>query len=221
MERIEIKNLFDLEKTMAKPLFDGCKYPFEVLPKISEYIVSVGKTLSMEEYIQPSENVWIHKTATVAPTASISGPCIIEKNAEIRQCAYIRGSAIVGEGATVGNSCEVKNSILFNNSQIPHYNYCGDSIIGYKSHMGAGAITSNLKSDKTLITIKSNDFELETGIKKIGAILGDNVEVGCNSVLNPGTIIGANSTVYPLSMVRGFIPANSIFKDKNNIVLKK
>lgn len=219
-EQVSIKELFDLNETIAASIFEGVTYPWEVLAKIGSYIVELGNTLSLDEYDKAGENVWIAKSATVAPTASINGPCIIGKNAEVRHCAFIRANAIVGDGAVVGNSTELKNVILFNKVQVPHYNYVGDSILGFKSHMGAGSITSNVKSDKSLVTIKAPDAPIETGIKKVGAILGDNVEVGCGSILNPGTIIGRNSNIYPLSSVRGFISANSIYKNQSEIVTK-
>lgn len=217
---MKIENLLDLDQTIAAPVFEGCTYPWEVLKKIGAYIPELGETLSEEEYEKKGDNVWIAKSAKVAPTAFIAGPCIIGKNAEIRHCAFIRGNAIVGEGAVVGNSTELKNVIIFNGAQVPHYNYVGDSILGYKAHMGAGSITSNLKSDKSLVTIAYNGEKVETGLKKMGAILGDNVEVGCNSVLNPGTVIGRRTNVYPLSMVRGYVPQDSIYKNKNEIVEK-
>jgi len=221
METLENKNLFDFNETIAADIFDGLTYPWEVLPLISDFIKKLGATLPADEYEKKGEDVWIAKSAKVATTAFINGPAIIGKEAEIRHCAFIRGNAIVGEGAVVGNSTELKNVILFNKVQVPHYNYVGDSILGFKSHMGAGSITSNVKSDKTLVTIKNGTSKIETGLKKMGAILGDNVEVGCNSVLNPGTVIGRSSNVYPLSMVRGFVPANSIYKNKNEVVEKK
>ena len=196
-------------------------YPWEVLPKIKDFILKLGKSLPKEEYTQLAENVWIAKSAKVAPTAFINGPTIIGKNAEIRHCAFIRGNAIVGDDAVVGNSTELKNVILFNKVQVPHYNYVGDSILGYKSHMGAGSITSNVKSDKKLVIIKNGEDKIETNLKKVGAMLGDNVEVGCNSVLNPGTVIGKNTNVYPLSSVRGVVPSNSIYKKQNEIVEKQ
>ncbi|NLP35120.1 MAG: UDP-N-acetylglucosamine pyrophosphorylase [Clostridiales bacterium] len=219
-EHIGIQSLFDLKQTIAAEVFKGCTYPWEVLSKIKSAIIEIGKTLPEEEYKKVGEDVWIAKSAKVAPTASINGPAIIDKDAEIRHCAFIRGSAIVGEGAVVGNSTELKNVILFNKVQVPHYNYVGDSILGYKSHMGAGAITSNVKSDKTLVTVRISGEKLETGLKKFGAILGDYVEVGCNSVLNPGTVIGRNSNIYPLSMVRGYVPEGSIYKKAGEIVTK-
>ena len=223
-EALTVKKLYTLDQTIAKDIFEGVTYPWEVLPKISSFILELGKTLSEDEYEKRGENVWIAKSAKVAPTAFINGPAIIGKDAEVRHCAFIRGNAIVGEGAVVGNSTELKNVIIFNSVQVPHYNYVGDSILGYKSHMGAGSITSNVKSDKTLVVVKDvydTKEEIETGRKKFGAMLGDHVEVGCNSVLNPGTVIGRNSNIYPLSRVRGVIPANHIFKDKDNVVLKK
>lgn len=220
MEQLKIENLFDLEQTIAKDIFTGCVFPYEVLPKISTFIKELGVTLDKEEYEQVEETIWIAKSAKVAKTACINGPAIIGKNAQVRHCAFIRGNAIIGENAVVGNSTELKNVILFNKVQVPHYNYIGDSILGYCSHMGAGSITSNVKSDKTLVTIAYNGKRIETKLKKMGAILGDHVEVGCNSVLNPGTIIGKNSNIYPLSMVRGFIPMNSIYKNVREIVSK-
>lgn len=220
-EELKISSLFDLDKTIAARLFEGKEYPWEVLPSIGSFILELGATLSEDEYEKKGENVWIAKSANVYPTAYINGPAIIGKNAEVRHCAFIRGNAIVGENAVVGNSTELKNVVLFDNVQVPHYNYVGDSILGYKSHMGAGSITSNVKSDKSLVTIKTEEDKIETGLKKMGAVLGDNVEVGCNSVLNPGTVIGRCSNVYPVSMVRGFVPANSIFKNQNEIVKKK
>ena len=218
-----IANLLDLNETIAKDLFEGKTYPWEVLPEIGDFIMKLGQTLREEEYDHPSEDVWIAKSAKVAPTACINGPVIIGKEAEVRHCAFIRGKAIVGEGAVVGNSTELKNAVLFNKVQVPHYNYVGDAVLGYKSHMGAGSITSNVKSDKTLVVVKDKTTgeEIETGLKKFGAMLGDFVEVGCNSVLNPGTVIGSHSNVYPLSMVRGVVPANSIYKNKNEIVEKQ
>ena len=214
------KNLFNMEETIAKDIFEDCDYPWEVLPKIEAFILELGKTLSEDEYDCIDGNIWIAKSATIAPTASITGPCIIGKNTEVRQCAFIRGKAIVGENCVVGNSTELKNVILFNNVQVPHYNYVGDSILGFKSHMGAGSITSNVKSDKTKVTINYQGEKLNTGLKKMGAILGNYVEVGCNSVLNPGTVIGSNTNVYALSSVRGFIPRGCIFKKQSNIVQK-
>ena len=215
-----VKELYTLEETIAKDIFDGAVYPWEVLPKISSFIIELGNTLSSEEYDKIGENVWIAKSAKVAPTAFINGPAIIGKDAEVRHCAFIRGNAIVGEGAVVGNSTELKNVILFNKVQVPHYNYVGDSILGYKSHMGAGSITSNVKSDKKLVVVKGTDGEIETGMKKFGAMLGDEVEVGCGSVLNPGTVVGSHTNIYPLSSVRGVVPAGSIYKKQGEIVEK-
>ena len=220
MEECKIENLFDLNETIAKEIFDGVTYPWEVLPKISDFIIQLGNTLNPNEYDKIGEDVWIAKSATVAPTAYIHGPAIIGKNAEVRHCAFIRGKAIVGEGAVVGNSTELKNVILFNKVQVPHYNYVGDSILGYKAHMGAGSITSNVKSDKKLVVVKNDVERIETGLKKFGAILGDCVEIGCGSVLNPGSVIGKNTNVYPLSSVRRVVPANSIYKNQNEIVQK-
>lgn len=220
MEELMIRNLYDLNQTIASKIFEGCEYPWEVLPKISAFILELGPTLSEEEYNRIGENVWIAKSAKVAPTAYINGPAIIGKEAEVRHCAFIRGNAIVGEGAVVGNSTELKNVILFNKVQVPHYNYVGDSILGYKAHMGAGSITSNVKSDKTLVEITVNGSRIGTNLKKMGAMLGDNVEVGCNSVLNPGTVIGRESNIYPLSMVRGYVSSKSIYKKAGEIVSK-
>lgn len=220
-KEITIAELYNLDETIAKDLFSGMTYPWEVLPKIHDFILALGNSLSEEEYEKRGEDIWIAKDATVAPTASINGPCIIGKGAEVRQCAFIRGNAIVGEGAVVGNSTELKNVVLFNKVQVPHYNYVGDSILGYKAHMGAGSITSNVKSDKKLVVVKCGEERIETGLKKFGAMLGDEVEVGCNSVLNPGTVIGRQSNIYPLSSVRGVIPANHIFKDGGRVVEKQ
>ena len=216
---MKIKDLYNLEETIAKDLFKNKDYPWECLINIEDYIIELGKTLDKEKYEQKEENVWIAKNAKVAPTASITGPVIIDENAEIRHCAYIRGKVIVGKNTVVGNSVELKNCILFNNVQVPHYNYVGDSVLGYKAHMGAGSITSNVKSDKTNVCIKGKE-KIETNLKKVGAFIGDKAEIGCNSVLNPGTVIGRNSNIYPLSCVRGVIPENSIYKNKNEIVDK-
>ena len=220
MEQLTVKSLYNLKETIARDIFEGVTYPWEVLPKISSFILELGETLSEEEYEKVGENVWIAKSATVAPTAYINGPAIIGKDAEVRHCAFIRGNAIVGEGAVVGNSTELKNVILFNKVQVPHYNYVGDSVLGYKSHMGAGSICSNVKSDKKLVVVKDSDEKIETGLKKFGAMLGDHVEVGCGSVLNPGTVIGRNTNIYPLSPVRGCIPADSIYKNAAEIIKK-
>ena len=207
MKEIACDVLFEKGHTIAEKIFEGVTYPYEVLPKISEFILELGKTLPADKFECREDNIWIAKSASVAPSAYIHGPAIIDEEAEIRHCAFIRGNAIVGKGAVVGNSTELKNVILFDKVQVPHYNYVGDSVLGFKSHMGAGSITSNVKSDKTLVVIKSGEGKIETGLKKMGAILGDCVEVGCGSILNPGSIIGANSNVYPLSSVRGVIPA--------------
>lgn len=217
----EIKELLDLDKTIAAKLFEGKTYPWEALDGIKSFILELGETLSADEYDHPEEGVWIAKDAKIFPSAYIGAPCIIDHGAEVRHCAFIRGSAIVGKNAVVGNSAELKNVVLFDNVQVPHYNYVGDSILGYKAHMGAGSITSNVKSDKTLVTVHIPDAPIETGRKKFGAVLGDNVEVGCNSVLNPGTVVGRCSNIYPVSCVRGVVPANSIYKAKDNIVAKK
>lgn len=221
MNDVKITDLYSLEHTLAADYLRGFTYPWEALRGISDLIISLGNSLSPDEYDNPSENVWVHKTAKVFPSAYLGAPCIIGANTEVRHCAFIRGSALVGENCVVGNSVELKNVIIFDNVQTPHYNYVGDSILGYKSHMGAGSITSNVKSDKTNVVIKSADEQLETGIKKIGAMLGDCVEVGCNSVLNPGTIIGKNSNIYPTSCVRGVVPANSIYKTGGVIAAKR
>lgn len=220
MENVEIKDLFNLDETIARDLFDGVTYPWEVLPKIGEFIVKLGETLPLDEYDKRGDNVWIAKDAKVFESAYINGPCIIGKGAEVRHCAFIRGNAIVGEGAVVGNSTELKNVVLFNKVQVPHYNYVGDSILGFKAHMGAGSITSNVKSDKKLVVIKDGKDTIETGLKKVGAFLGDNVEVGCGSVLNPGAVIGRESNIYPLSSVRGVVAGGSIYKNKGEVVLK-
>lgn len=221
MDECKISNLYDLNETIAKNIFDGLTYPWEALPKIADFIIELGNTLSEDEYTKIGDDVWVAKSATVAPTAYIKGPAIIGKNAEIRHCAFIRGKALVGENCVVGNSTELKNVILFNNVQVPHYNYVGDSILGYKSHMGAGSITSNVKSDKKLVVIKNGEEKIETNMKKVGAMLGDHVEIGCGTVLNPGTIIGKNTNVYPLSSVRGVIKPNSIYKSKSEIIEKR
>lgn len=220
MENCKINNLFSLDESIAKDLLIKYTYPWEVLPHIGEFILELGKKLPKDEYNKIGEDVWIHKTANVFESAYIHGPAIICKDVEIRHCAFIRGNAIVGEGAVIGNSTELKNVIIFNKCEVPHYNYVGDSILGYRAHMGAGSITSNIKSDRKLVVIKDGDEKIETGLKKIGAMLGDLVEVGCGSVLNPGTIIGKNTNIYPLSSVRGVIPENSIYKNKNEIVVK-
>ena len=217
MKEITVKEMYTLEETIAKDIFDGVTYPWEVLPKISEFILKLGETLPEEEYDKVGDDVWIARSANVFSSAYIKGPAIIGKNAEIRQCAFIRGNAIVGEGAVVGNSTELKNVILFNKVQVPHYNYVGDSILGYKSHMGAGSITSNVKSDKTLVVVKTPEGNIETGLKKFGAMLGDEVEVGCGTILNPGSVVGSHTNIYPLSSVRGFVPSGSIIKSREKL----
>lgn len=216
-----IKELFNLDETLAKPLLESRTWPWEVLPLIHDYILQVGPTLPSEEYEQREEGVWIARSAKIWPTVSITDPCIVGKNAELRQCAFIRGNAIIGEHAVVGNSTELKNVILFNYVEAPHYNYVGDSILGFHAHMGAGSITSNIKSDRKNIVIKGEDGNIETGMRKIGAMLGDWTEIGCGSVLNPGSIIGAHTNVYPLSSIRGIIPPNSIYKREGEIVPKR
>ncbi len=221
IKNITIPELFDLSHSLAGDYLKNFVYPWEALGGIREFIISLGKTLSPEEYENPSENVWIHKTAKVFPSAYIGSPCIIGANTEVRHCAFIRECALIGEGCVIGNSAELKNVIIFDGVQTPHYNYVGDSILGYKSHMGAGSITSNVKSDKTNIAVKTGEEQIQSGMKKIGAMLGDFVEIGCNSVLNPGTIIGRNSSVYPTSSVRGIVPADSIYKGDGIIVRKK
>lgn len=217
---IRTKDLFDLSMTLAGPLLESEEYPWLVLPKIRDFILEIGPKLPNEIYKCTSENVWIAQSAKIHKNAELCGPAIIGPNTELRTGAYIRGNVIIGEGCVIGNSCEIKNSIIFNNAQVPHFNYIGDSILGYKAHTGAGAITSNVKSDKSLVKVRFEGNVIETGLKKFGAIIGDGVEVGCNSVLNPGTVIGRNSNIYPLSMVRGYVPPNCIYKSKNDIVLK-
>ena len=221
LEELRITELLDLEHTIAADIFSGLTYPWEALPKISKFIIALGAALSPDEYDRRGEDIWIAKTAKVAPTAYLHGPLIICDGAEIRHCAFIRGSAIVGRGSVIGNSTELKNCIIFDNAQVPHYNYIGDSILGYKSHLGAGAITSNLKSDRSLVTLPTDGGRFATGLKKFGAIVGDNVEVGCNSVLNPGTVVCRNSTVYPISMVRGIVPENTIYKKQGELAEKR
>lgn len=220
MENITVKELYNLNETIAADIFKNVTYPWEVLSKIGEFIIELGNTLPADEYEKRGDNVWIAKDAEVFDSAYINGPCIIGKGAQVRHCAFIRGNAIVGECAVVGNSTELKNVILFNKVQVPHYNYVGDSILGYKAHMGAGSITSNVKSDKKNVIIKSGEDKIETNLKKVGAFLGDNVEIGCGSVLNPGTVVGRESNVYPLSSVRGVVPSQSIYKNKGEVVLK-
>ena len=221
-EQLTIKNLYNhMEETIAKDIFEGATYPWEILPKISGFIKELGKTLPADEYDQVGEDVWIAKSATIAKTATINGPAIIGPDTEVRPGAFIRGNALIGAGCVVGNSTEIKNDILFNNVQVPHYNYVGDSILGYKSHMGAGSITSNVKSDKTNVVIKNGEEKIETGRKKIGAILSSRVEVGCGTILNPGSIVGHDTNIYPLSMVRGCIAPNSIYKKAGEIAEKR
>lgn len=220
-EKLKIKNLYDLNQTIAGKLFEAAEYPWQVLPLIGDFIKKLGASLDKSEYDEVAENVWIAKSAKVAPTAYINGPCIIGKDAEIRHCAFIRGNAIVGEGAVVGNSTELKNVVLFNKVQVPHYNYVGDSVLGYRAHMGAGSITSNVKSDKALVKVRCDGEVIETGFKKFGAMIGDNVEVGCGSVLNPGTVVGRESNIYPLSSVRGYVEAGSIYKKQGEVVEKQ
>ena len=217
----KIKDLYDLNETIAAELFEGKEYPWEVLADIGDFILKLGNKLPKDEFTKKGDNIWIHKSVTIAPTATLNGPLIIDEGTEVRPGAFIRGKAIVGKNCVVGNSTELKNVVLFNTVQVPHYNYVGDSILGTHSHMGAGSITSNVKSDKTLVVVKDGDERIETGLKKFGAMLGDYVEVGCNSVLNQGTMIGRHTNVYPLSCVRGVIPENSIFKNKDEIVSKK
>jgi len=221
MENIKIRDMYSLEETIAKDLLEKFEYPWEVLPHIKEYIIKLGNSLPEDIYDKKGDDIWIAKSAKVFDSAYIGGPCIIDEDAEVRHCAFIRGSAIVGKRAVVGNSTELKNVILFNKVQVPHYNYVGDSILGFMSHMGAGSITSNVKSDKTLVVIKNGEELIETGIKKVGAMLADNVEVGCNSVLNPGTVICTDTNIYPTSCVRGVIPPHSIYKEKGVIDPKR
>ena len=219
-ENLKNKNLFNMDETIAKDIFEDSEFPWEILPKIKDFIIGLGESLPKEEYEEREEHVWVAKSAKIYPTATILAPCIIGKNTEVRPGAFIRGNAIVGENCVVGNSTELKNVLLFNNVQVPHYNYVGDSILGYKSHMGAGSITSNVKSDKTNITIRYEGDKIQTGLKKMGAILGNFVEIGCGTVMNPGTIIGSNTNVYPLSMTRGYIPKGSIYKRQGEVVEK-
>lgn len=221
---LKVEDLFDLNNTIAAELFMKVTYPWEVYSLLDEYIINLGKTLDPNIYNKAGDNIWIAKSAKIAPTACLNGPLIVDEGAEIRHCAFVRGCAIIGKGATVGNSTEIKCAVLFDGVQVPHYNYVGNSVLGYKSHMGAGSITSNLKSDKSIVSVKripngNGGFtSLDTGLKKFGAVLGDNVEVGCNSVLNPGTVVGKGAHIYPLSMVRGYVPESSIYKNQNDIV---
>ncbi len=221
IQEYTIKALYDLRETMAAPLLEQAEYPWEVLGDIGAFIRKMGETLSAERFEKRGQDIWIAKSAKVAPTAAVNGPCIIDEEAEVRHCAFIRGNALVGKKAVVGNSTELKNVILFNGVQVPHYNYVGDSILGYKSHMGAGSITSNVKSDKKLVVVKGSAGNVETGLKKFGAMLGDHVEVGCGSVLNPGTIVGRESNIYPLSSVRGYVPPKTIYKKQGELAKKQ
>ena len=221
MQDISSAALFDLSHTLAAPLFESCDEPWGALPKLKEFILSLCETLDTEVYHQLSPNVWVAKTTTIAPTAVITAPAIIGENTEIRHCAYLRGATLIGNDCVVGNSCELKNCILFDNVQVPHFNYVGDSILGYRSHMGAGAVTSNVKSDHTCVCLRIGEDKIETGMKKLGALVGDFVEVGCNSVLNPGTVIGRRSRIYPLTSVRGTVPPDSIVKSTDTIVPQK
>ena len=221
MKKVKICELYDLNETRAKSLLESKTYPWEVLPLIKDFILELGATLSEDEFEKKGEDVWIHKTAKIYPNANIYGPCIIDAETEVRPGAFIRGNALVGKKCVVGNSTELKNVILFNNVQVPHYNYVGDSVLGFKAHMGAGSITSNVKSDKKLVVVHNGTEQIETGVKKFGAMLGDYVEVGCNAVCNPGTVIGRHSNVYPTSCVRGVVPANSIWKDSGVVISKE
>ena len=217
----EISELYDLSETIAADLFEGLRYPWEALPLIGDFIISLGRTLDPALYEKRDQDIWVAYSAHIAPTAYLSGPLIIDEDAQVRHCAFIRGRAIVGRDCVVGNSTELKNSVLFNHVQVPHYNYVGDSILGYRAHMGAGSITSNVKADHSLIVVKDGERQIETGLKKFGAMLGDHAEIGCNAVLNPGSVIGRDTTVYPLSMVRGVVPPDAIYKTKNEIARKE
>lgn len=221
LEEMKITSLYDLNETIAAGLLEQAEYPWEVLGEIGNFIRQLGAALPQDKFEKRGEDVWVAKSASVAPTACLNGPCIVDEGAEVRHCAFVRGNAIIGKNTVVGNSTELKNVILFNRVQVPHYNYVGDSILGFRAHMGAGSITSNVKSDKTLVVVKTREALVETGLKKFGAMLGDGVEVGCNSVLNPGTVIGRNTNIYPLSRVRGFIPAGSIYKEEGILADKK
>jgi len=218
LEMFNAKNYFDYSRTIAAPLFDGIEYPWEVLPRLESFILALGPMLPVDEFEQVSDNVWISRSAVVAPTASITGPCIVDSGAQIRHCAFIRGNVIVGKGTVVGNSCEVKNSLLFDEVEAPHFNYVGDSILGYKSHLGAGAITSNIKNDKKNVEVHFQLGSIETNMRKLGAIVGDGVQVGCNCVLNPGTVIGKETRIYPLNSIRGWIDEKSIYKHEGKVV---
>ena len=216
---MKITELFDLTRTAAGGYLKGFVYPWEALSGLKDFILNLGESLG-GDYIEISSGAWVHKSVSVDKTSYIGGPCIIGENTQVRHCAFIRGGALIGKDCVVGNSTEIKNSVLFDSAQVPHYNYVGDSILGYKAHLGAGAVTSNVKSDRTLVTVKGGEFEIATGLKKLGAMLGDGVEVGCNSVLNPGTVVGKNTNIYPLSRVRGIVPADSIFKNNNDVAEK-
>lgn len=214
------ENLLDLDHTITKNYFEKYEYPWEIIPDIKNYIIEIGKGLDSKEYKKIKENVWVHKDASIDDNVTVIGPAIIGKGTSLRHCAYIRENVIVGENCVIGNSCEVKNAIIFDDTQVPHFNYVGDSVMGYKSHMGAGSIVSNLKSDRSNVVVRNNDEKIETNLRKFGAVVGDHAEIGCNSVLNPGTVIGRNSNVYPLARVRGTVPANSIYKDEDNVAVK-
>lgn len=218
LQMFKIDNYLDVNKTLAQFLFDGIEYPWEVLPRLESFIMQLGPMLPAEDFNQVGENIWIAKSARIADSASITGPCIIDAGAQIRHCAFIRGNAIIGKGAVVGNSCEIKNSLLFDEVEVPHYNYVGDSVLGYRAHLGAGAITSNIKNDKKNVVIKFPLGQIETGLRKLGAVVGDGVQVGCNTVLNPGTVIGKNTRIYPLNSVRGWVDENSIYKQEGNVI---
>lgn len=218
LQMFKIDNYLDVNKTLAQFLFDGIEYPWEVLPRLESFIMQLGPMLPAEDFNQVGENIWIAKSARIADSASITGPCIIDADAQIRHCAFIRGNAIIGKGVVVGNSCEIKNSLLFDEVEVPHYNYVGDSVLGYRAHLGAGAITSNIKNDKKNVVIKFPLGQIETGLRKLGAVVGDGVQVGCNTVLNPGTVIGKNTRIYPLNSVRGWVDENSIYKQEGNVI---
>lgn len=218
LQMFKIDNYLDVNKTLAQFLFDGIEYPWEVLPRLESFIMQLGPMLPAEDFNQVGENIWIAKSARIADSASITGPCIIDADAQIRHCAFIRGNAIIGKGAVVGNSCEIKNSLLFDEVEVPHYNYVGDSVLGYRAHLGAGAITSNIKNDKKNVVIKFPLGQIETGLRKLGAVVGDGVQVGCNTVLNPGTVIGKNTRIYPLNSVRGWVDEKSIYKQEGNVI---
>ena len=219
-DKVKTENLVDTSHTMAAELFAGCEYPWEVLPKIKEFTAELGKTLDPEEYDEIAPEVWVHKSVKIAPTASLNGPCIIGEGTEVRQCAFVRGSAIIGKKCVIGNSTEVKNAVIFDNCEVPHYNYVGDSVLGYHAHMGAGSILSNIKADKKNVTIAFEGEKVPTGLRKMGAILADWVDLGCNSVCNPGSVIGRRTNLYPLSFVRGFVPADHVYKKQGEVAEK-